>query len=67
MTPEEFKNEMIRLRDEVYELRIDDHGMWMIDKEIRHFNMDMLMVKTLRDLGYGEGVDIFVKTDKWYA
>lgn len=66
MTPEEFKDEMIRFRDEVYELRIDDHGMH-IDKEIRHFNMDMLMVKTLRDLGYGEGVDIFVKTDKWYA
>lgn len=57
---------MIRFRDEVYELRIDDHGM-QIDKEIRHFNMDMLMVRTLRDLGYGEGVDIFVKTDKWYA
>lgn len=66
MTPEEFKDEMIRFRDKVYELRIDDHGMH-IDKEIRHFNMDMLMVKTLRDLGYGEGVDIFVKTDKWYA
>ena len=66
MTPEEFKDEMIRFRDEVYELRIDDYGMH-IDKEIRHFNMDMLMAKALRDLGYGEGVDIFVKTDKWYA
>ena len=64
MTPEEFKNEMIRLRDETCEyIKFDDH----IDTEVRHYNMDMLMVKTLRDLGYGEGVDIFVKTDKWYA
>ena len=64
MTPEEFKDEMIRLRDEKCGYT---HYSDYIDKETRHFNMDMLMVKTLRDLGYGEGVDIFVKTDKWYS
>lgn len=63
MTPEEFKDEMIKLRDELIQ---DGYGEYL-DKETRHFNMDMLMVKTLRDLGYNEGVDIFVKTDKWYA
>lgn len=64
MSPKEFKNEMIRLRDETCGYK---HYGDFIDKETRHFNMDMLMAKTLRDLGYGEGVDIFVKTDKWYA
>lgn len=63
MTPEEFKDEMCKLRDEMIQ---DGYGKYL-DKETRHFNMDMLMVKTLRDLGYGEGVDIFVKTDKWYT
>ena len=54
MTPEEFKNKMI-------ELSKDD------DIEDRHINMDCLMGEVLRSLGYGEGVDIFDKTDMWYA
>lgn len=37
------------------------------DIEIRHCEMDRLMAQTLRDLGYGEGVDIFDNTSKWYA
>lgn len=35
--------------------------------EMAHILADELMCKLLRELGYGEGVDIFEKMDKWYA
>ena len=37
------------------------------DFEIAHSNMDDLMVKLLRTLGYGESMDVFEMQDKWYA
>lgn len=37
------------------------------DLEEAHIFMDDLMCETLRSLGYGEGVDIFENTHKWYA
>lgn len=37
------------------------------DWEKLHREMDDLMCETLEKLGYHEGVDIFVKTYKWYA
>ncbi len=55
MSPEEFKEAMEN---------IDDH---FSDPEFLHVKMDELMCKTLRSLGYGEGVDIFEKARKWYA
>lgn len=45
MSPKEFKNEMIRLRDETCGYK---HYGDFIDKETRHFNMDMLMVKNFK-------------------
>ena len=35
--------------------------------ERAHNHADELMCKLLRELGYGEGVDIFEKMDKWYS
>lgn len=35
--------------------------------EMAHILADELMCKLLRELGYGEGVDIFKKMDKWYS
>lgn len=35
--------------------------------EVAHILADELMCKLLRELGYGEGVDIFEKMDKWYS
>lgn len=35
--------------------------------EMAHILADELMCKLLRELGYGEGVDIFEKMDKWYS
>lgn len=37
------------------------------DKEVCHEEMDKLMCETLRNVGYGKGVDIFENTDKWWA
>lgn len=37
------------------------------DEEVCHEKMDELMCETLRDLGFGEKVDIFENTPKWYA
>lgn len=37
------------------------------DEEDCHFEMDVLMSDLLISLGYGEGVEIFNNTDKWYA
>jgi len=54
-TPEEFKDAMEKLT------ALDE------DKEMMHGLMDDVMCWVLRRLGYGEGVEIFKKTDKWYA
>ena len=37
------------------------------DEEVCHEKMDELMCKTLRNLGYEEGVEIFEETPKWYS
>lgn len=37
------------------------------DPEGSHCDMDRLMCELLTSLGYGEGVEIFRKSKKWYA
>lgn len=59
MPPEEFKQAMADAYHQHYE--IDD------DVEVVHCIMDGIMCDLLRDLGYGEGIDIFDNTPKWYA
>ena len=56
ITPEEFAK---RMRD--------IHDMYSDDEEVVHSEMDDLMCDLLRELGYGEGIDIFDHTHKWYA
>jgi hypothetical protein len=56
MTPEEFANKM---RDIIVE--------WEGDEEYCHSAMDCCMCDLLRELGYGEGIDIFNHQPKWYA
>lgn len=58
ITPEEFTKRIKNIQ-ELYSSRYDT--------EERHVAMDGLMCELLRDLGYGEGADIFEKTTKWYA
>ena len=54
MTKEKFKNKMQAIAD-------------IRDTEGRHIEADELMCEALDDLGYGEGVEIFVSMEKWYA
>jgi len=54
MTPEEFAKKMK-----------DIAGLG--DPEEKHIAADDLMRQLLRQLGYGEGVDIFKDMDIWYA
>ena len=56
ITPEEFTKRMQEI-----------HDRYLDDEEVVHSEMDDLMCDLLRELGYGEGVDIFDKTHKWYA
>jgi hypothetical protein len=57
MSPEEFKKRMNNL--------VESHQKRLGLKGI-HIFMDELMCEVLRELGYGEGVDIFMNTEKWY-
>ena len=47
--------------------------MWKIKtdqdlyEETAHIDMDEAMCDLLRELGYGEGIDVFEDTPKWYA
>ena len=56
MTPKEFAKEMAKLT-------ADKDG----DFERAHGQMDDLMCKLLKELGYKEGIKIFEEQDKWYA
>ena len=58
ITPEIFAERMKNIQ-ELYSDRYDT--------EERHKAMDDLMCELLRELGYGEGIDIFEETSKWYA
>ena len=53
-TPEEFAKQMREIA-------------CMTNMEDRHMAMDTLMVDTLLDLGYVEGVSIYTQTEKWFA
>lgn len=55
-TPEEFKRTMALIAD-------DYEG----DPETAHGLTDAMMVELLSDLGYKDGVDVFLKTTRWYA
>ncbi len=37
------------------------------DIEKRHIEADTLLIKCLRDIGFGEGADYFDNMLKWYA
>lgn len=63
MTPEEFKFAMLDASLTTYEFE----GHHYFDSESSHEKMDDLMCKALRELGYGEGIDIFCSATKWYA
>lgn len=62
LTPEEFRDKMQSLHDE-----LENSERECLDMEEIHIIMDGVMCSLLEDLGYGEGVEIFLDTPKWYA
>ena len=60
MTPEEFKQRMQEIAEK-------NETQWGPDTEAKHGWADALLCEALRELGYGEGVDVFEKMEKWYA
>ena len=67
MSPEEFKNKMAEIEGEKTIVNPRMNGRREIDYEYRHMKADNLMCDALRDLGYGDGVEIFEGMYKWYA
>lgn len=63
MTPEEFAKAMKKASDNLN----DPTGHPYYDEEDTHSKMDGIMADLLRQLGYGEGIDIFENTNKWYS
>ena len=64
LTPEEFAKSMKDISDKLANPPKDNP---YYDEEDTHMEMDDLMLDLLRSLGYGDGVDIFENTDKWYS
>ena len=40
--------------------------LFEVDEVPVHIEMDELLCKVLKSLGYGEGIKIFENTNKWY-
>lgn len=59
MTPEEFKDEMVKCFSTP-----DSVGY---NTEDKHREADGLMADVLRELGYGDGIDIFYDSERWYS
>lgn len=55
MTKEEFYHEMLALEETC------------VNEELFHIRADELMCKLLIELGYGQGVEVFLDTPKWYS
>lgn len=66
ITPKEFKTHMQKISKNVMEL--DDQNPDMPQMiEDAHIQADRLMCELLTDLGYGEGIDLFKKMEKYYV
>ena len=63
MTKKEFAKQMKAISDQLEQ----DTRNGYPDEEEAHILADILMCKLLKDLGYGEAVDIFEKMPKMYA
>ena len=61
MTKEEFYHDMLALKEKLE----TKPTTW--DKEDFHLAADDLMCNLLIELGYGQGIKVFLDTPKWYA
>lgn len=56
MTAKEFEEKMKQIQEQ-----------FGGDAEMSHARMDDLMCGVLRTLGYGDGVNVFINSLRWYA
>lgn len=56
MTPEQFTRKMANLQRQYYDIDADE--------EEAHWHMDRLICQVMREVGYGDGIDIFEDTPK---
>jgi hypothetical protein len=56
MTPDEFKQKMQ-----------DAFSISNGDMETQHRFADDLLCDVLKDLGYGDGIEVYESIDKWYT
>lgn len=68
MTPDEFAEKMRELIEKhTHEIEFFGKDTPYLDPEECHPEMDHLLCEVLTQLGYGEGVEIFRNTQKWYS
>ena len=66
MTPDEFKAAVQNIIDGGIDY-LERPTPWVSDPEHGHYQFDQLMEQLLRDLGYGEGIDLTKDLTSWYA
>ena len=59
--------EFARRMKEIGGIPIEGQERTYYDPEGGHEKADSLLCEALRDLGYGEGVEIFETLEKWYT
>lgn len=68
ITPEEFKQKMIEIKELDRETAKEKYGdNYFSTVEDNHRYADWLMCEVLTELGYGEGVEIFEDMERWYS
>ena len=66
ITPKEFKIHMQKISKNVMELDDQNENMPQMIEEA-HIQADELMCQILTDLGYGEGIELFKRMEKYYV
>lgn len=68
MTPDELKRQMQEIVDGTHPRQKENGSRgWADDPDEGHDYADRLLVKTLRELGYGEAADIYEAQTRWFA
>lgn len=67
MTAEEFKQAVQEIIDPGLSRPYGSRKTWKADPEAGHFDYDKLLERVLRELGYGDGIDLVEELPRWYA
>ena len=65
ISPKQFAKEMTKIKDFAIREYVDEAAN--IDLVMLHIQADNLLCETLRSLGYGDGVDVYHRINKYYS